>query len=474
MGNELKIILGSGIVLILTDYFKMFGEETRKNRSLISNIIKYSLISAGIILFLGIFDIYGFNPHLYREFSENDVDIYSTLFFSNIGFLLAFNSLFNWIDRFLVKYVYYKISSKFGLKMIYYLTCSLMCLLLSLYFSPLTPFHRYRVLKQDVVVTDNLGKQYIVKENSTFDFEYEDIESKSEQDKKSIYETDDSLYILKKGSKIKLLSGNKIYSMDENSLEYITNKNKRSKEVIYTISGESIILLNEDDIFTLQKDVKISLAQRNKYKSLFESQFYIFCFYLFFYNLILFAFWVFMPLVKGSSKSIDDVWKLSEHVAFHTSKDMLENISQNNSYDLNSFFEDKQTFYNLKYQVQEIKCKIGDIIVDCKNHEATIVSQKNEGKTDLSEEFLLLRINDKSIRSDYLLFIIQNYLKNTTVGKLDQKELITELKRINLKLPWKVYQKLVVKEYKVYLQKELLLDEYFKNIFEESKQENVF
>ena len=462
MGNELKIILGSGIVLILTDYFKMFGEETRKNRSLISNIIKYSLISAGIILFLGIFDIYGFNPHLYREFSENDVDIYSTLFFSNIGFLLAFNSLFN------------KISSKFGLKMIYYLTCSLMCLLLSLYFSPLTPFHRYRVLKQDVVVTDNLGKQYIVKENSTFDFEYEDIESKSEQDKKSIYETDDSLYILKKGSKIKLLSGNKIYSMDENSLEYITNKNKRSKEVIYTISGESIILLNEDDIFTLQKDVKISLAQRNKYKSLFESQFYIFCFYLFFYNLILFAFWVFMPLVKGSSKSIDDVWKLSEHVAFHTSKDMLENISQNNSYDLNSFFEDKQTFYNLKYQVQEIKCKIGDIIVDCKNHEATIVSQKNEGKTDLSEEFLLLRINDKSIRSDYLLFIIQNYLKNTTVGKLDQKELITELKRINLKLPWKVYQKLVVKEYKVYLQKELLLDEYFKNIFEESKQENVF
>lgn len=469
MGNELKIILGSGIVLILTDYFKMFGEETRKNRSLISNIIKYSLISAGIIICLGIFDLYGFNPHLYREFSENDVDIYSTLFFSNIGFLLAFNSLFNWIDRFLVKYVYYKISAKFENKRIYYLTCTIICLLFAVYFSPLTRFHKYRVLKQDVVVTDNLGKKYIVKENTTFDFEYEDTESKSEQDKKSIYETDDSLYILKKDSKIKLLSGNKIYSMDENTLEYITKMNKRSKEAIYSIRGESIILLNEDDIFTLQDDVKISLAQKNKYKSLFETQFYLFCFYLFFYNLILLAFWVFMPLVKGTSKSINDVWKLPEHVVIHTSKDMLENISQNNSYDLDSFLEDKQTFYDLKYQVPEIKSKIGDIIVDCKNYEATIVSQKNEGKTDLFEEFLLLRITDKSIRSDYLLYIIQNYFKNISDEKFDQKDLITKLSEIKLKLPSRIYQKLVGQEYKVYLQKELLLEEHFKSVFKESK-----
>lgn len=466
MGNELKIILGSGIVLVLTDYFKMFGEETRKNRSLIGNIIKYSLISVGIIILLGILDLYGFNPHLYREFSENDVDIYSTLFFSNIGFLLAFNSLFNWIDRFLVKYVYYKISAKFEIKRIYYFTCSLICLLLSFYFASLTSYHRYRVLKQDVVVSDNLGKKYIVKENTTFDFEYEDIESTSNQDKKSIYETDDSLYILKKDSKIKLLSGNHIYSMDENSLEYVTKKNKRSKEAIFTISGESIVLLNEDEIFTLQEDVKISLAQKNKYKSLFEDQFYIFCFYLFFYNLILFVFWLIIPCVKGTSKSEDDVWKLSEHVVIHTSKEMLENFSQNNSYDLNSFFEDKQTFYNRNNQVPEIKCRIGDIIVDCKNYEATIVSQKNEGKTGLSAEFLLLRINDKSVRNDYLLFIIQNYLKNITVRMFDQEDLISELLMINLKLPSKFYQKLVGQEYKVYLQKELLLEEHYKNVVE--------
>ena len=41
MGNELKIMLGSGIVIILTDYFKMIGEETRKNRSVIGDIIKF-------------------------------------------------------------------------------------------------------------------------------------------------------------------------------------------------------------------------------------------------------------------------------------------------------------------------------------------------------------------------------------------------------------------------------------------------
>ena len=75
----------------------------------------------------------------------------------------------------------------------------------------------------------------------------------------------------------------------------------------------------------------------------------------------------------------------------------------------------------------------------------------------------------KSVNSDYLLFIIQNYLKNTTVGKLDQKELITELKSINLKLPWKNYQKLVGEEYKVYLQKKLLFEEHFKNVIEELK-----
>lgn len=469
MGNELKIILGSGIVLILTDYFKMFSEETRKNRSLISNILKYSLISAGIILFLGIINVYGFNPHLYREFSENDVDMYSTLFFSNIVFLLAFNSLFNWIDRFLVKYLYYKISAKFRIKSIYYFVCFFICLLLPFYFNSLSSNHQYRVLKQDVVVTDELGKKYIVKENTTFDFEYEDTKSKTDQDKKSIYEIEDSLYILKKDSKIKLLSGNKIYPMDENSLEYTNKQRQKSKENIYTISGESIISLNEDKIFTLQENVIISLAQKNKYKSLIESQFYMFCFFLSFYNLILFAFWLIIPSVKGSSKSLDAVWKLSEHIEIFTSKDMYKTNSQDNSYDLNCFFEDKNTLYNRKYQEPVIKCKFGDIIVDCKNYEAVIVSQNNEGKTDLSAEFLLLKINDKSVNSDYLLFIIQNYLKNTTVGKLDQKELITELKSINLKLPWKNYQKLVGEEYKVYLQKKLLFEEHFKNVIEELK-----
>ena len=82
---------------------------------------------------------------------------------------------------------------------------------------------------------------------------------------------------------------------------------------------------------------------------------------------------------------------------------------------------------------------------------------------------LLLKINDKSVRSNYLLFIIQNYLKNITVENLNQEELISELKRVNLKLPWKIYQKLVGEEYRVYLQKKLLFKDHFKNVIEESE-----
>ena len=176
-----------------------------------------------------------------------------------------------------------------------------------------------------------------------------------------------------------------------------------------------------------------------------------------------------MPAVKGMSKSKDKIWKLSEHVDILTSKDMLKNISHNNSYDSNSFIEDKELYCNSKYQSPENKCENGDIILDFKNHEATIVSQNNAGKTNLSAEMLLLKINDKSVRSNYLLFIIQNYLKNITVVKLNQEELISELKRVNLKLPWKIYQKLVGEEYRVYLQKKLLFKDHFKNVIEESE-----
>lgn len=471
MGNELKIMLGSGIVIILSDYFKMIGEETRKNSSLITNIIKCSLLSLGVTIIFILFDLYGYNPHLYREFSENELNTYSTIFFANIVFFLGFNSLFNWLNRFLVKYVY-KFKAEFQIKGMFYFIRLIFCLLLPLYFFFLTSNNRFKVLKQDIVVTDNSGKKYNVKENTTFDFIYKDTVSKNDKNKKMDYETDESLFILKKDSEIKLLKGSSIYPLDEIPLEYDTKDNKTST-AIYTLSGESVISLNTDEVFTLQEDAKISLGQQNEYKSTVETLFYILCFLQVLYNLIKFLYWTIIPSINSKNKSIDDAWELSKHVVIHTSKDMLENVSQNNSYNLNSFLEDKQTFYNRKYQVPEIKCKTGDIIVDCKKYEATIVSKKNEGKTDLSADFLLLRINDNSIRSDYLLYIIQNHLKNNTDRKVVQKDLIDELSEIILKLPSKNYQKLVGQEYKMYVQKELFLEEHLKNVFEESKQENV-
>ena len=466
MGNELKIMLGSGIVIILTDYFKMIGEETRKNRSVIGDIIKSSLLSLGVIIFLGLIQLYGYNPHLYREFSEKDLDTYATIFFANIVFFMAFISLFNWMDRFLVKYVYYKFKSKFKIKRCYYFVRLIVCALLPLYFVFFTSNNNFKVFKEDVVVVDELGQRYLVKEKTTFDFEYVDNESKSDKNKKSVYEADDSIYILKKGSELKLLRGSKIYPLDEKALDFVVENNKKSSKAIYTLSGKSIMSLNGDEIFTLEDDVNISLAQKNEYKILLEQLFYFLCSLQIFYSLIIFLYWEIMPSINGMSKSKENVWKLSEHVDIFTSMDMLKNNSQDNSYDSNSFLEDKNKFYNLEHQEPEKKCELGDIIVNCKNYEATIVSQNNEGKTDLSAEFLLLRVNDKSIRSEYLLFIIQNYLNNNTGRMFDQKDLSADLSMINLKLPSKIYQKLVGQEYKVYLQKELLLEEHYKDVVE--------
>ena len=79
----------------------------------------------------------------------------------------------------------------------------------------------------------------------------------------------------------------------------------------------------------------------------------------------------------------------------------------------------------------------------------------------------MLKLKDDNVSIEYILFIVNNFLKSVSERKLDKKGLINVLSNLKIKLPWKSYQKIVGNEYKVYLQKIDQLERYYKDIIKE-------
>lgn len=461
MENELKILLGSGIVIILTDYFKMIGEKTSKNRSLISNIIKSSLISLFLIIIFAFIDFYHFNPHLYRVFSEQDLDIYIIVFIADTIIIMILNSIFNWVNRLVRKIIYNSGRSDLNLKKWYYFAHFLTCCVLFVSFINLTSRNKYKIFKQDVIVVDSKGKEYLLKENTTFDFNYENNPSNIFKYSKSYFETKDSTFKLTKNSKIKVLRESKIFPTKGGELVYIIDKNRINGATVFSTS-DTIITLKEDQIFTLKEDAKIALSQTNTYKYIIEAQYYLISVFYMFFKIFWFIYICILSYLRGENKTSDDEWKLSENIKIFTS----DSMNEENMYDDNSYLQDEDNYYSDSNESVDLKCEIGDIIINSVNYEGTIVSGASVGKTMLSKDYILIKLNDKKVSSEFLFFIIKNFLSKLADKKLTQNELKDELLKLKIKLPWKIYQDMVGHEYKVCLQKKIKLEKFYKEIIE--------
>lgn len=465
MENQLRILLGTGIVIILTDYLKIFGEETRKNKKIIRDFIKCILISLVIIIVFGIINFYFYKTHLFYNFSEKDLDQYAVVFAANTVFLMGLNSLLNWAERILTTFIYYNGKNKTNVNIIKNILRGCICLALFFVFALVASHSKYKIFKQDTTVQDLNGNEYLVKENSTFDFEYVKKDSEQESSSTSNYDSYNSIFQLKKNSKIKLLKGSILYPKEGKETSYskdIENIKYIAKGIEIYSTTDSILPLEGDEIFTLLEDTNISLATQNENKFILEVQFEMICLA---FTVVYFvkALYLFLILsAKGFKNSKDNEWKFSEHIAFFTSQTMTDE----NMYDMNSFKNDKDKRNYDNDISQIIKCEKGDIIIDSELYDATIVSDNN-GKNRISSEFILLKLKDDNVSVEYILFIVNNFLKSVSERKLDKEGLINVLSNLKINLPWKSYQKMVGNEYKVYLQKMDQLERYYKDSIKE-------
>lgn len=463
MENQLRILLGSGIVIILTDYFKILGEETRKNKKIIRDLIKCIIISLGIILFYVILNFYFYQTHLFYEFNDKDLDQYAIVFASNTVFLMVLNSLFNWIDRLVNQFIYYFGNSNSNIKLRKLIVRGIICIIILFTFNLVASQKKYKVFKQDTIVLDCNQKEYLVKENSTFEFLYENKDSEKKNSDKKYSESANSIYEIKANSKIKLLKGSILYPREGEQFDYRKYGKKLAKDVSLYSTTDSIISLEADGFYTVKDDTKISLATQHENKFIIEVQFQIICFLYAVVHFFKASYLYFVLSAKGLKNSKDNEWKFSEHIAFFTS----QTITDENMYDKNSFENDKDKRNHINDISQIMKCEKGDIIIDSELYVATIVSDNNVGKNKISSEFILLKLKDDNVSIEYILFIVNNFLKSVSERKLDKQGLINVLSNLKIKLPWKIYQKIVGNEYKVYLQKIDQLERYYKDIIKE-------
>lgn len=463
MENQIRILLGSGIVLIVTDYLKIFGEETRKNKKIIRDFIKCILISLVIIIVFAIINFYFYKTHLFYNFSEKDLDQYAVVFAANTVFLMGLNSLLNWAERLLTTLIYYYGKNKINVKIIKNILRGCICFALFLLFVSVASHSKYKIFKQDTTVKDCKGNEYLVKENSTFDFEYEKKDSEQESSSTSNYDSYNSIFQLKTESRIKLLKGNILYPKEGTETSYSKDKENLAKDIKIYSTTDSILPLENDEIFTLLEDTNISLEAQNENKFILEVQFEIICLAFTLVYIVKALYLYLILLAKGLNNSNNNEWKFSEQIAFFT----YQTMTDENMYDKNSFENDKDKRNYDNDISQIIKCEKGDIIIDSERYDATIVSDNNNGKNTISSEFILLKIKDDNVSVEYILFIVNNFLKSVSERKLDKEGLINVLSNLKINLPWKSYQKLVGNEYKVYLEKMDQLERYYKDTIKE-------
>ena len=466
MENQLRIFLVSGIVIVLTDYLKIFGEETRKNKKIIRDFIKCILISLVIIIVFAIINFYSYQTHLFYEFSDKDLDQYAVVFAANTVFLMVLNSLLNWADRLVSTLVYSKGKNNTNVEIIKNILRGVICIFIFFTFSYLasqSKNNKYKIFKQDTTVKDCKGNEYLVKENSTFDFNYDENDSEKKSSSNLNYESANSIFQLETNSKIKLLKGSILFPKKGEKIIYRKDGKNLAKDVTILSTPESIMSLENDETFTLFEDTNISLATQNENKFILEVQLELIgLFYAVFYFVK--AIYVYFILsAKGPKNSKNNEWKFSEQIAFFTS----ETMTDEKMYDKNSFENDKNKRNYDNDTSQIIKCEKGDIVIDSELYDATIVSDNNNGKNRISSEFILLKLKDDNVSVEYILFIVNNFLKSASDRKLDKEGLINDLSNLKINLPWKSYQKIVGNEYKVYLQKMDQLERYYKDTVKE-------
>lgn len=455
--NKLNFFMAISAIF-LTEYFKIITDEGRKNKRLIWKIIKYSLISLIIIIFFITFEYFGYNTHLYQEFNTEYLSEFIPYFFVNLVFFLvldtifvAFDFLFNQIKIF-CKYLKY--SSARSIMRV------LIIALISYIFNGIinsSPQTSYNILKQDVIVINSKSNKFKARTNTTFDFVYEEEEKKEADesiDNNLVFTKEDSEYLLKKGTKIKILKNTNLYP-DDNPIKSYRSPDGNNKFVNISATNETKVVLKDDEEFTLADDVYVQLSVKD------ELRVYIEVVIRFLLSLLLLYYSVKYLIERGLQFMIPKVLglaeekKLSDIIKIYDKKD----INSNKKYDEYCFNKDCILVESFKNSLGNNYCELDDIIIDVANHKATIISEKHTDCRDLASDYLLVKYDNSQITTEYVYFIIMNYLKNEREKTIN---IYNDLRKMKIKIPSKFFQNLIGKAFAIHLEEECKLFEYYK------------
>ena len=454
--NKLNFFMAISAIF-LSEYFKIITDEGRKNKRLIWKIIKYSLISFIIIIFFITFEYFGYNTHLYQEFDTEYLSEYLPYFFVNLVFFLvldtifvAFDFLFNQIKIF-CKHLKYK-SARSIMRIV-------IIALISFIFNWVinsSPQTSYNILKQDVIVENSKSNKFKARINTTFDFVYD--EEKKEDDKSIdnnlVFTKDDSKYLLKKGTKIKILRDTTLYP-DDNPIKSLRSPDENNKFVYISATNDTKVLLKDDEEFTLNEDVYVQLSVKDGLRV------YIEIVIRFLLSLLLLYYFIKYLIERGLEFMIPKVLglaeekKLSDIIKIYDKKD----INSNKEYDEYCFNEDCILVESFKNSLGNNYCELGDIIIDVANHKASIISGKHKDCRDLASDYLLVKYDNSQITTEYVYFIIMNYLKNEREKTIN---VYNDLRKMKIKIPSKFFQNLIGKAFAIHLEEECKLFEYYK------------
>lgn len=443
--------------LFLTEYFKIITDEGRKNQKLIWKIIRYSLISFLIIIFFITFEYFGYNTHLYQEFNTEYLSKFIPYFFVNLVFFIvldtifvAFDFLFDQIKIFCKSLKHTSARSIMRVLIIYSIINIFNCVINSF------PQTTYNILKQDVIVKNSNSNKFKARINTTFDFVYED--EKKEDDKKIdnnlVFTRDDSKYLLKEGTKIKILRNTNLYP-DDNPIKSYRSPDENNKFVNISATNDTKVVLKDDEEFTLTEDVYVQLSVKDDLRVYIEVVIKfllsLLLLYYFIKSLIEWGLQFLLPkvLVLAEEKELSDI------IIIYDRKD----INSNRKYDEYCFNEDCILVESFKNSLGNNYCELGDIIIDVANHQASIISGKHKGCSDLASDYLLVKYDKSQITTKYVYFIIMNYLKDKKESAIN---IYSDLRKMRIKIPSKFFQNLIGKAFEIHLEEEYKLVEYYK------------
>lgn len=458
-GVSIGWILGTALTVFLMDYFKLFSEEGKKNKKFIWKVIRFSFISLCVTILYIVMDMYTYKTHLYREFTENDIQIYTITYFVNLLLFLILNKFFNWVDVPLKKIIiFFRGTNSIFRVSQNLLRCVLVLIFLSI-FVKLVPKNSYKVFQQDVIVENANQTKFIAKANqTTFDLIYQEKKGEIDTilDEDIDFKSKDTNYLLQKGTKIKILKDSFLYPVDNASIS-LQNPSNENEFANIIATNDSIAILNKDKEFTLDGDVLVQLSEENKLRFNIEAQIpIIFAMLSVFY---------FIRMIFEMVLSLKVIRKIES--AEEVGLDELIEIYMSNEVNIDKLYN-KECFKNdlipVRFSQDEWKinyCVAGDIIIDTINYKAAIVSDATAKCMVIADNYLLVKYNKNKITTNYLYFIIMQNLENESISN---KIIDKNIKNIKIKLPSKFYQYLIGKEFELFQEEKYKYYNYYSKI----------